>query len=261
MAVDLVYTEAGSGPPVVLLHAFPLSSAMWEPARTLLSDRWRIITPDLRGFGGSPLGSDRPSLDLMADDVVRLLDRLQLDRVTLGGLSMGGYVAMAMLRRYADRVGSVLLMDTKASADTTEGRGNRIRMAQQVLADGQVVLYPMLDTLLGPTTHRDAAAVVAKVRRWLDESRPDGVSWAQYAMAERPDSMDTLRAAHAPAAVILGEEDGIASHDDALAMSVAFKPPAVVYLVPDAGHLSIVEQPDRTAGAMRDALVHIERSS
>ena len=260
MAVDLAYTEAGSGPPVVLLHGFPLSSAMWEPARTLLSDRWRIITPDLRGFGGSPVGSAEPSVEVMADDVVRLLDRLQLERVVLGGLSMGGYVVMAMLRKHADRVSAVLLMDTKASADSAEARGNRTRMAQRVLAEGQDVLRPMVDTLLGPTTLRDAPPVVAKLQRWLDETRPDGVSWAQYAMAGRPDSMDTLRAVHVPAAVLLGEEDAIASHDDALAMSSAFEPPAVVYVVPGAGHLSIVEQPDRTARAMRDALVHMERS-
>jgi pimeloyl-ACP methyl ester carboxylesterase len=101
--VDLHVRETGSGLPVVLLHAFPLSSAMWLEQRNDLGDAFRIITPDLRGFGGSQLGYDEPSLDHVADDVAALLDTLALDRVVLGGLSMGGYAAMAFLRRHGDR--------------------------------------------------------------------------------------------------------------------------------------------------------------
>ena len=118
--VDLHVREAGSGLPVVLLHAFPLSSR--DVARAAQRPRRRcagIITPDLRGFGGSQLGYDEPSLDHMADDVAALLDKLALDRVVLGGLSMGGYTAMAFLRRHGDRVQALLLADTKAAA----GRG------------------------------------------------------------------------------------------------------------------------------------------
>src|SRR4051794_2955256 len=115
-ALDLHVREAGAGMPVMLLHAFPLSSAMWLGQRNELSDVCRVITPDLRGFGGSHLGDDEPSLDLMADDVARLLDNLSLDTVVLGGLSMGGYVAMAFARQHGDRLRGLLLADTKASA-------------------------------------------------------------------------------------------------------------------------------------------------
>jgi len=106
--VDLHVREAGSGLPVVLLHAFPLSSAMWLEQRNGLGDLCRVVTPDLRGFGGSQLGYDEPSLDHMADDIAALLDKLALDRVVLGGLSMGGYAAMAFLRRHGDRVSALV---------------------------------------------------------------------------------------------------------------------------------------------------------
>ena len=111
------YNRTGSGEPLVLLHAFPLSSAMWMSQREELAASCRVITPDQRGFGGSPLGDDPPSLDAAADDVAALLDKLGLDRVVLGGLSMGGYVAMSFLRRHGDRVDALVLADSKATAD------------------------------------------------------------------------------------------------------------------------------------------------
>src|SRR3954469_12717112 len=101
MDVDLYVRESGTGVPVVLLHAFPVNSAMWLAQREGLADLCRVITPDFRGFAGSPLGLDEPSLDVLADDIARLLDQRELDRVVLGGLSMGGYVAMAFVRRHA----------------------------------------------------------------------------------------------------------------------------------------------------------------
>src|SRR4051812_200475 len=109
MDVDLYVRESGTGVPLVLLHAFPLNSAMWLAQREGLSDFCRVISPDFRGFGGSPSGVDGPSLDVLADDIVRLLDTRELDRVVLGGLSMGGYVAMAFVRRYADRLLGLIL--------------------------------------------------------------------------------------------------------------------------------------------------------
>src|SRR4051794_15742165 len=102
---------------------------MWLAQRESLSGAHRVITPDLRGFGGSPLGADEPSLDVAADDVAMLLDSLGLDRVVLGGLSMGGYVAMAFVRRHGDRVRALVLADTKAGADSPQVRANRERIA------------------------------------------------------------------------------------------------------------------------------------
>src|SRR2546421_2520023 len=129
MDVDLYVRESGTGVPLVLLHAFPLNSAMWLSQREGLVDDCRVITPDLRGFGGTPLGVDEPSLDVLADDIARLLESNDLDQVVLGGLSMGGYVAMAFVRRHADRVRALLLADTKAIADPEPARADRERIA------------------------------------------------------------------------------------------------------------------------------------
>jgi pimeloyl-ACP methyl ester carboxylesterase len=245
MAVELYFRDAGSGPPVVLLHAFPLSSAMWLAQREALSDAFRVITPDLRGFGGSPLGDDEPSLDAAADDVARLLDARGLDRVVLGGLSMGGYVTMAFLRRHAERVAAVVLADTKAGADPPAARDNRERIAAAVTAEPEstVLVDEVLPTLVGPTSTRDRPMVVGRLKAFVQAAPPAAVAWAQRAMAARPDSFETLGAVSVPALVVVGEEDGLAPVAEAEAMTAAM-PGARLEVLAGAGHLSAVEVPD-----------------
>jgi len=254
VTIDLAHEEAGSGRPVILLHAFPLSRAMFADQVAGLADQARVIAPDLRGFGESQPGADEPSLDLMADDVAGLLDRLEVEAGVVAGLSMGGYVAMAMLRRHAERVAAVVLMDTKASADDQPARENRERVARAVVEDGPSALRPMLDALLGETTRAERRGVVDMVSRWLDSVRPEAVAWAQRAMAARPDSFATLAGALVPGFVVVGEEDTMTTRDDALAMAAAFAQPPPVYVIPQAGHLSAVENPDAVTGALRDVL-------
>jgi pimeloyl-ACP methyl ester carboxylesterase len=257
VTVELAYGDRGAartGTPVVLLHAFPVTSAMYEPVATQLAEQHRVITPDFRGFGGSLLGDDEPSLDLMADDVAALLGRLDLDRVVLAGSSMGGYVAMAMLRRHPQRIGAVVMMDTKAAADAPQARENRERIARAVLDEGPSALRPMVESLLGETTRRDRPQVVEMVAHWLDAVDPQGVAWAQRAMAARPDSFRTLADARVPGFVVVGEEDTLTTHDDALAMAAAFAPQAPIHVIPNAGHLSAVEDPDAVAAALRNLL-------
>jgi pimeloyl-ACP methyl ester carboxylesterase len=253
--VDLHVRETGEGVPLVLLHAFPLSSAMWLEQRNDLADTCRVITPDLRGFGGSQLGFDEPSVDLMADDVAAVLDRLDLPEVVLGGLSMGGYVAMAFLRKHPGRVSALLLADTKAGADPDAARDNRRRMADTLVADDstQVLVDEVLPALVGETTRRDQPLVQGRVRALLEAAPPAAAAWAQRAMAARPDSLDTLRKVDVPAVVILGDEDGLASRDDAEAMVEAL-PQGRLVLIPGAGHLSAVEAPGPFSTAVREML-------
>jgi len=165
--VDLAYAEHGEGRPVVLLHAFPLSRVVFDDQARGLADRARVVLPDLRGFGESPTGDDEPSLDRMADDVAALLDRLGLERVVLGGLSMGGYVVMAFLRRHPERVSGVVLMDTKSGADPAAARENRLQVAEAVLEQGPRALRPMLDTprAAGRRRPRDRVAGRRPARR------------------------------------------------------------------------------------------------
>ena len=259
MSFELAFDEAGTGTPLLLLHAFPLSRAMYAEQLAGLADRARVIVADLRGFGDSPGPGDAdPSVDAMADDVAALLDRLAVRSCVVGGLSMGGYVAMAMLRRHRDRISAVVLMDTKASADGDEARANRERVAHAAMEQGSTALRPMLNSLLGETTRRERPGTVDQVTEWLDAVRPDAVAWAQRAMAARPDSFDTLRDSRVPGFVIVGEEDELSPHEDAVAMAEAFVPPAPVYVIPGAGHLSAVENPDGVTGALRDVLRHLK---
>ncbi len=257
--VDLHVRETGQGVPVVLLHAFPLSSAMWLEQRNDLADACRVITPDLRGFGGSQLGyDDEPSLDLMADDVAVVLDRLDLPEVVLGGLSMGGYVAMAFLRRHPGRVSALLLADTKAGADPEAAREKRLRIADTLVEDDstQVLVDEVLPELVGESTRRDQPMVQGRVRALLEAAPPPAAAWAQRAMAARPDSLDTLRKVDVPAVVILGDEDQLASREDAEAMVEAL-PQGRLVLIPGAGHLSAVEAPGAFSTAVREMLARL----
>jgi pimeloyl-ACP methyl ester carboxylesterase len=251
--VDLHVRETGAGVPVVLLHAFPLSSAMWLEQRNDLADTCRVITPDLRGFGGSQLGFDEPSLDLMADDVAAVLDRLDLPEVVLGGLSMGGYVAMAFLRQHPGRVSALLLADTKAGADPGAARENRLRIAATLTEEDstQVLIDDVLPSLVGDTTRREQPLVLGRVRALVEAAPPAAAAWAQRAMAERPDSLDTLRKVDVPAVVVLGDEDALASRDDGAAM-VEGLPQGRLVVIPGAGHLSAVEAPGAFSAAVRE---------
>ena len=250
--MTLAYRESGSGPPVVLLHAFPLSAAMWEHQYGPLGGVSRLITPDLPGFGRSPAAERDPSVDHMADEVKGLLDQLGLDAVVLGGLSMGGYVTMAFLRRHPERVRAIVLADTKAGADTEAARANRERIAEAMLADGDTsaLAEELLPTLLGDTTLQSRPGVVERVRSDICASEPIAVAWAQRAMAARPDSVDTLRKARLPALVIVGEEDVLTPAAEAEAMASVL-PHAELVRIPRAGHLSALEH----ATAFNDAIM------
>ncbi|MFI0422159.1 alpha/beta fold hydrolase [Spongiactinospora sp. 9N601] len=242
--MHLYSRSAGSGVPVVLLHAFPLSSAMWLAQREGLAASCRVITPDLRGFGGSVLNDEPPSIDVMADDVAALLDAEGVERAVVGGLSMGGYVTMAFCRRHPDRLLGVILADTRAAADQEQARANRERIAAAVSANGNAILLDeVLPGLVGPTTRQRRGMVFGRVRGLVQAAPPGAVAWAQRAMAGRADSFDTLRDLKVPALVIVGEEDQMTTPADAEAMAEAV-PDSRLTVIEAAGHLSAVEQPE-----------------
>lgn len=249
--------ENGTGTPLVLLHAYPLSARMWahqlEQLPGLAGDQARVITPDQRGFGAAELGEDEPSLDLIADDVARLLDALGIERAVIGGLSMGGYVAMAFVRRHPERLCGLLLADTKATVDTDQARTNRERIAAAVLARDSVQLLAdekIEDGLLGPATMPE---LLVHVRTMIAEARPKAVAWAQHAMAARPDSLETLAAVTVPAAVIVGEADALSPIADAQLMADLI-PDAELTVIPAVGHLSSLEAPETFNAAVRALL-------
>jgi pimeloyl-ACP methyl ester carboxylesterase len=262
MTVPLYARDVGEGTPLVLLHAYPLSSAMWLAQREDLAKRFRVITPDLRGFGGSVLGEDEPSIDAMADDVAALLRGKGIDRAVIGGLAMGGYVALAFCRRHLDRVLGLVLANTKASADAPDVQERRQAMADRIEADDSVqhLVEELLPQLVGPTTFRQRALVYGRVRGLVQSTPPKAAAWAQRAMAAREDVLAALPSIRVPALVIAGSEDELAGEEDARAMAEAL-PNAELLVMPRCGHLTAVEQPELFNQAVAEFVTALARMS
>lgn len=238
--------------PLVLLHGFPFDSSMWDDVLEDLGDaEIPTIAIDAPGFGRSEVPSGEPSLDVAADAVVATLDELGVERAVLAGLSMGGYVALAVAARHSSRVAGLALLDTKASADTDEARANRLRVAQAALGEaGADAVAPMLTSLLGETALTSEPDVVEQHRAWLAAAPPAGIAWAQRAMAARPDRFEALEDLEVPVLVVRGSEDTIATQTDAEAMVAAATRhggQAELVIVPQAGHMTASEDPAATA--------------
>ena len=250
--VRLHYLDAGSGePPLVLLHAFPLHAGMWAPQIEHLSPRWRVVAPDLLGFGGSdaPDSMYRYTMLSYADLVAGLLDTLGLQRVVLGGLSMGGYVALAFLRQYPERVSGLILADTRAGADTTEAFERRTDQQDQVARIGTTALIEvLLGGLLSDETRANRLELVEQVRR-LMANAPAGFIGALEAMKHRPDATDELPGISVPTLLIVGEQDTLSPPDVARAMQERI-PNAELAVLPHAGHLSSLEAADEFNAAV-----------
>jgi len=253
------YTEAGQGVPLVLLHAFPLDAGMWSAQRDGLTDHARMITPDQRGFGGTTeLGDAEPDLDVAVEDLRELLDSLALDRVVLGGISMGGYVALAFLRRYPERLSGLLLADTKATADTAEAAGKRRAMADAVESAGtsEALRRELAPNLIGSTTRWQRPDIYERVAAAAAAAPPAAVAWAQRAMAARRDATDLLPAVSVPTLVVVGEDDTLAAPAETARLAEAI-PGATLRRIPGAGHLTPIEAPERFNIAVRSLLARV----
>ncbi|WP_426751771.1 alpha/beta fold hydrolase [Myxococcus sp. Y35] len=240
--VPLHYRDEGKGPPVLLLHAFPLNGSAFDAQVKALSGRYRFIVPDIRGFGQSSLGEGPTEMSRIARDALALLDALNIDSAVVGGVSMGGYAAMALLREDAGRVSGLVLVDTQATADDAEGKARREANAKQALDAGlEPIVEAMLPKLVAAGPDSPPGREVATLIR---EASPAGVAAAQRGMALRPDSKDMLARYAGPALVVVGEHDAITPLAKAKEMADLITG-ARLEVIPGAGHLSNQEQPER----------------
>ncbi|WP_433869882.1 alpha/beta fold hydrolase [Saccharopolyspora sp. CA-218241] len=246
------YVESGAGTPLVLLHAFPVDGRMWDEVRPRLDSQVRVIAPDVGGLGASAAEVDEPGIDIAAAGVLGLLDRLELDRVVLGGCSMGGYVAMALLRAAPERVAGLLLADTKAVADDADQRANRLSVAERAEREGTAgwLAESSAANLVGRASHDQRPEVVARVRGLIEDQPAAGVAWSQRAMAARPDSTAVLRSFTGPALVVVGAEDVLTPPAAAQVLADAV-PGGELVVLPEAGHLPPVETPEAFAAVVR----------
>lgn len=243
--ISIAYHDQGGGVPLVFLHAFPLNRTMWVEQERALSSRFRVVTIDLRGHGDSDAPLWHYTLEQAADDVIGLLDYLSIRHAVFVGLSMGGYILFALYRKYAERVKGMVLADTRAQADTEDGKRARCEMAQIAYKQGpSAVADIMIPKLLSPATVQAKPELVGRVRAMIEGNQVSGIAGDLMAMAERPDSVPFLQQIICPTQIIVGELDLPTPLSDAKLMADRI-PDARLAVIPGAGHLSNMEQPDQ----------------
>ncbi|HKV34919.1 MAG TPA: alpha/beta fold hydrolase [Pyrinomonadaceae bacterium] len=243
--IQLAYTDAGLGLPVVLLHGYPFNRTLWNEQVSALSNSYRVITPDLRGHGESDASPGAATMNRMAQDVAALLDHLEIHRAVVGGLSMGGYVALAFYKQFPSRVRALVLADTRAQADTEEGKVTRHQQAEKALAEGMAgIADSMLPKLLTPDTVSKRPEVVKRMRDMMLKTKPEGAASALLGMAERDDQTALLSQISCPALILVGQEDQITPMKDSEKMHREIAGSRLV-VIENAAHVSNLERTEQ----------------
>jgi 3-oxoadipate enol-lactonase len=243
--IQMAYTDTGIGRPLVLIHGYPFNRSLWDEQVAALSNSYRVIVPDLRGFGESDSSAGPSTMSKMAQDVALLLDHLQISQAVIGGLSMGGYVVLAFYKQFPSRVRAMLLADTRAQDDTEEGKQTRAQQAEKALSEGMAGLADaMLPKLLTPETVSKRPEAVKRVRDMMLKTKPDGAAAALLGMAEREDLTLFISQITVPTLIIVGSEDPITPVADSEAMHRAIEGSRLVVL-DKASHVSNIEQAEQ----------------
>lgn len=248
---DIFYEVLGSGPPVVLLHPFPANHDLWKPAAQALVSRYRVILPDLRGHGDSGIGEGPATMEKHAADIARVLECEEVGRAPLVGVSIGGYVLFEFWRRYRAQVEALVLCDSKAQADSPEARAGRLQAAADVMERGTEPFFEgMLLKLFGKTTRSTRPDLVEGALRLMQKMSAEDVALVQRGMAERRDSVETLKTIDVPTLIMTGDEDILTGIADAELMRQNI-PGSQMRVIAKAGHYSPWEQPEEVGKLVR----------
>ena len=247
------YKESGQGAPLVLIHGYPLRCSMWKAQLEAFSSMAHVIAPDLRGFGESENVPGTGDINFYADDIRELLDSMGVhEPAVIAGHSMGGYVAMAYLRRYPSHVRALILANTKATPDTTEGKAGRDRNIAIAKDKGaEAIAEGMLPKLFSPKTYTSNPELVEHAKEMMLKATVPGIIAALEAMRDRPDSTGTLLEYGSPTLVVAGADDQLMPMAEQETMKEASHDGTLV-VVPDAGHLTMMEQPAAFNKAIMD---------
>ncbi len=259
MTVSLTFDSYGSAdnPAVVLIHPFPFRAEFWSAVAPAMAESgFYVVAPNLRGCATSPSDSSEPDMDLLAADVWQLLTEQGIERATILGVSLGGYVTLAMLRAKPEAVAGIGLIDTKVTADSPAAVRNRQRIAADIESSLSVAEYAeqMLPTLLSQYTHENRTGVVDQVRGWISASSPATIAWLQRAMSARPDSSSALESFAGPTLLIRGADDVVSKPEDFQVM-LDLAQNSTFIEVEKCGHLPPVEDPKASAEAITSWLV------
>jgi 3-oxoadipate enol-lactonase len=250
--IHLNVIDQGQGRPLLLVHGFPLDHSMWDAQIVDLARDYRVIAPDLRGFGASDVTEDAASMEQFADDLAALTEALRIDEpLVLCGLSMGGYVAWQFWRRHRARLRALVLCDTRAAADSPEVAQGRLNNANRALTEGVAFLADMmLGKLFAPQSLQQRPELIAATRNVILRASPQGVAAALRGMAARTDVSRLLPQIDVPTLLVCGQQDMISPVDEM--RGIATKIPGAQFAeIADAGHISPQENPALVNQAIR----------
>jgi 3-oxoadipate enol-lactonase len=251
---EIAYEILGTGPPVVLLHAFPANHEFWLPAAQALISRYQLILPDLRGHGDSGIGQGPAFMEKHAEDVALVMDAARAGRAPLIGASIGGYVIFEFWRRYRGRAAALALCNTRAQPDSSEAHSARLQAASDVLQRGtEPFLQTMMPKLLGQTTRETRPDLVDGALRMMRRMSPEGLASVQRGMAERPDSVPALKTINVPALIVTGDEDILTGRAEAEFMRQNIAA-SELKVAAKAGHYSPWEKPGEVGRILRQFL-------
>jgi pimeloyl-ACP methyl ester carboxylesterase len=252
---SISYDTAGEGTPVLLIHGYPLSRKIWELQSSGISGYARVIMPDLRGHGDSDPIPGPYTVDMLAQDCANLLDTLGINRqIVVGGMSMGGYIALAFYRKFSERVAGLILTATRAGADSQEGKANRDKAIATAESSGAAAIAEsMLPKMFSPVTYQEQPELVEKLRTLMAATSVEGIVGALHAMKERPDSTPALSSINKPTLIIHGADDQLIPASEANLMHEAI-PGSELVLIEQAGHLLNMEKPAAFNQAVRQFL-------
>jgi len=239
--IEFAWDEAGTGPALVLLHGLPFQRGMWAPQLSGLSKRFRVIAPDLRGFGESGLPQGTPSVDAYADDIAGLIHHWKAGPVLLAGHSMGGYIGLAFARRHSKLLRGLVFVASRATADNSETASNRRSVAARLRTESPEFVADSMLPRMPSSDNRDPNLLHA-IRALMDPLRAEGIAFAQLALASRPDSSPLLPDVTCPALVVAGEKDAIIPMEEAGIFAAGFRDGRLV-VVEAAGHMLSWEKP------------------
>jgi pimeloyl-ACP methyl ester carboxylesterase len=251
---DIFYWTLGDGPPVVLLHPFPVHHEFWLPLTDTLASRHRLILPDLRGHGDSGVGDGAATMEKHAADVRAVMDDADIGRAPMIGVSIGGYLLFEFWRKHRSRVAALGLCNTKAPADNAEARAGRLQAANDVLDRGTEPFFEsMIQKVLSKTTRESRPDLVDGALRMMKKMSPQDVAQVQRGMADRPDSVQTLKTINVPTLLVTGDEDPMTGAKEAESMHQHIAG-SQMRVIPKAGHYSPWEQPQQFARILRQFL-------
>lgn len=239
---ELAFEDTGTGPAVVLIHGYPFNRSLWREQVEALSNEYRVVTPDLRGFGDSESSPGTLTMDQMAQDVAAVMDSLEIQHAVIGGLSMGGYVALAFYKQFPERVDALVLADTRPQADSEEAKQTRAQQAEKALKEGMAgIADGMLPKLLTPETVSKHPEVVKRVRDMMLKAKPEGAAAALLGMASRDDHTKALSVIKVPTLILVGKDDALTPLADSETMHREI-PGSQLVVIEGAGHVSNFEQ-------------------